>query len=182
VSPQTLYILQNLAAADVEQPWRYAIELQDDGYLAVRPDDDDYALFTQVANQVALQLMPELAMAGTLLNYVTSVVVRTVIDNAASGTNYLTIQGPGSDKAWVLDSVGARNINHNPSIISLYLYLNPTYYPLKSVAGPGVGAWVLHQQPVHLSHDLAIVAEIDGCTAGDVLVLAVSGYEMELVE
>jgi hypothetical protein len=176
-----LYILQNLAAADVEQPWRYAVELQDDGYLAVKPDDEDYALYAQVSKEVALELMPELNMAGTLLNYTTSIVARTSTDNASSGLNTLTIQGPGADEVWVLDRVGARNNNHALTELSIYLYLAPSYYPIVVNVAPAAAQWAVGAGPIHLSHDLAVVAFFVGCTAGDDLELTVSGYEMELI-
>jgi hypothetical protein len=180
VSPQVLYLLQNVAAADVEQSWRYAVELQEDGYLAVTPDDEDYALYAQVSKEVALQLMPELSMAGTLLNYTTSIVARTATTNASSGLNTLTIQGPGSDAVWILDRVGARNLNHANSELSIYLYLSPSYYPVIVNAAPAAAQWVVGAGPIHLSHDLAVVAFFVGCTAGDDLELTISGYEMEL--
>jgi hypothetical protein len=182
VSPRTLYILQNLAAADVEQSWRYAVELQDGGYLAVRPDDDEHALFAQVSKEVALELMPELNMAGTLLNYQESLIVQTSTDNADAGSNTLTIQGPGTDQAWVIDHVSLQDHNHTITDTILYVTNGTVNVILQQGGALVTDAWRHFTDPIHLSHDLALKCLFVGCTAGDDLYLVISGYIMSLVE
>jgi hypothetical protein len=182
VSPQTLYVLQNLAAADVEQSWRYAIELRDDGYLAVRPDDDDYVLFAQIANQVALQLMPELNMAGTLLNYKSDISSEIHIANAAAGQNDLTV-GPVPDgETWVIDVISATDVDHAPTALVFRLYNDVVNIPLEVATAPGASVWVIRFPHLIMSPGWKIQAIFSGCTANDDLYFDVVGYSMSLVE
>jgi hypothetical protein len=177
-----LYVLQNLAAADVEQAWRYAIGLQDDGYLAVRPDDEEYALYAQVSKEVALELMPELNMTGTLLNYAEWFAGETKNLNAGAGANTLGGVQQASGYVAVVEHIAAMNINTNPTYVQIRIDSAAGTIPIKLVTTPGAGAWVVWEGRIHLSSDEQIKADFGGCSAGDDLYLRIRGYTMGLVE
>jgi hypothetical protein len=182
VSPQVLYVLQNLAAEDVEQSWRYAIELRDDGYLAVRPDDPDYALFAQVANQVALQLMPEYQMSGTLLNYKSDISSEIHIANAAAGQNDLSFGPVPDDEAWVIDVISATDVDHAPTALVFRLYNDVVNIPLEVATAPGASVWIIRFLHLIMSPGWKIQAIFYGCTPNDDLYFDMVGYSMSLVQ
>jgi len=65
VSERTLYVLQNLAISEIANSGRYATELLTQGYVPVREEDPEYALFKSVRDAAQLEIL-EVPMAGPI--------------------------------------------------------------------------------------------------------------------
>jgi hypothetical protein len=118
---------------------------------------------------------------GTLLNYKEAILTQTSDDNADAGTNFLEIQGPGTDEAWVIDTITAINNTSGGVAIGLYLGQGSNLQEVGRKSGAAAGDALVTRGPLHLSNDFKIVAGFFNCQAGDDLYLQVSGYAMDLV-
>ena len=58
VSPRTLYLLQNLAGADVTLSSRYALDLLYGGYIPVADTDPEYLLYESVVRELQVEVIP----------------------------------------------------------------------------------------------------------------------------
>lgn len=58
VSPRTLYLLQNLAGADVALSSRYALDLLYAGYIPVADTDPEYLLYESVVRELQVEVIP----------------------------------------------------------------------------------------------------------------------------
>jgi len=181
VSPQVLYLLQNVALVEIANPYRYALSLEESGYYRLEEQDgDEYATFLELVSQTGLQLSEYLAMS-TPLNYKESLVVQTSTTNASAGNNVLSIQGPGSDEVWILDNISVWNANKNLAYIFIYISLGGGVCYLSTLANTLAGIPAYTKGPIHLSNDQALSANFIGCNAGDDLTLQATGYIMELI-
>lgn len=88
VSERTLSVLQNLAAADVTYPARYAKTLYSNRYLKVTPEDSQWELFRSIVNNLQLELemsceiTPVLEEIRDAILAITNASVAIQIDNA----------------------------------------------------------------------------------------------------
>jgi len=181
VSPQVLYALQNVAMAEIADPNRFAVILAYAGYYRLQEfDTDEYAKFLEISNQVALQLSDYLQMS-TPLNFRGPLVVGTLNQNCSAGLNNLALGPPPDGEAWVIQRIGAININTNPAAIQISTGYSGNMLPLITSLSPGVGAWVLFGQELHLGEDSIVSADFSGCNAGDDIYLRMTGYIMELI-
>jgi len=181
VSPQVLYALQNVALAEIADLNRYAVSLADNGYYRLQETDtDEYAAFLEIVSQTGLQLSDYLLMS-TPLNYKSSLLGTASTTNASTGTNTLTISGPGSDEVWIVEAVNAVNSNHQ--VTALLIDINDgstTAYISIDLNWPG-GTTKLVNGRWHVGPGQDIQAVFYGCTAGDDLSLTILGHIMELV-
>jgi hypothetical protein len=182
VSPQVLYVLQNLSALDVQMECRWAVAKAAGGYLRLTTDDTEYPLFLEVVDEIGRQLSERVAGMGTILNYREALVLESSEDNATAGTNTLTIEGPGPEEVWVIDKVYAINTVSPCSAITVWAGFSGNDVPIVSETSPAAGKRVTGQGPVHLSNAFEIKAVFEGCTAGDDLYFRIIGYIMDLVQ
>jgi hypothetical protein len=171
LSGRVLYVLQNLAAQDIGFECRWAVSKEDQGYQRLTTDDAEYATFVDVVSEIGYQLSERAAGMGTLLNYKEAILTQTSDDNADAGTNFLEIQGPGTDEAWVIDTITAINNTSGGVAIGLYLGQGSNLQEVGRKSGAAAGDALVTK----------IVAGFFNCQAGDDLYLQVSGYAMDLV-
>jgi hypothetical protein len=182
VSPQVLYVLNNLSALDVQMECRWATAKAAGGYLRLTTDDTEYPLFLEVVDEVGRQLSERVAGMGTLLNYRESLLTQTSEDNAQAGTNALSIGGPGNDEVWVIDRVTAFNASTAIDMITVSITNGSTLQLQGYQAAPAVGIGAIVDGPIRLSDGLEVIAYFFGCNAGDDLYLQISGYIMDRVQ
>jgi hypothetical protein len=173
-------VLQNLAALDVGLECRWAVELQDGGYQRLTTSDDEYSLFAQVVHDIKYQLADRQYAMGTLLNYSEKLVIQTSNNNCSAGLNILSIQGPGTGEAWIIESFTVINVNTVCSYIltgvgigSIVAWIDQVSNQPAGIQHPVSGRW-------SLSNDAVFQANFYGCQAGDDIYLAISGYKMDL--
>jgi hypothetical protein len=58
VSGRTLYIIQNLAAAEAGFNTRYAVSQVEAGYIPVDPGDDEWPTYIETVNQLGVETVP----------------------------------------------------------------------------------------------------------------------------
>lgn len=181
LSPQVLYVLQNLANQDVAFECRWATELQSLGYIRLTTDDTEYSLFAQVVSDVGLQLRERQAgQLGTLLNFAGTHYQEVFTTSAIAGTNTLSITVPAG-YAWVIETYQVVNINtaNTAIVIAAGDGLGGTVQ-MESFAG-SAGVVQRGHVSVTLSGDNVLNAVFVGCSAGDDIYLRAWGYLMELV-
>lgn len=181
LSPRVLYVLTNLVNLDLAFECRWAVALQQAGYLRLTTDDTEYATFLEVVSQAGRQLSEGQAGMGTVLNFKDTLLLQEIFENASAGANTLSVGGPGEGEAWVIQNVSAYNATSQSSYIFVRIatetqgvYIQTRISPLAGIPDP------LTCQ-IHIAGALELKAVFLGCQAGDDLYLEVAGYVMDLV-
>lgn len=181
VSPQVLYALQNVALAEVADLNRYAVSLADNGYYRLQEADaDEYAAFLEIVSQTGLQLSDYLLMS-TPLNYKAPLLGIASNLNAAAGQNNISIGGPGSDEVFVVENVRMTNQNHAMTFAEIFVTDGSASTVILFQLSPAGAAEIIGNGAWHVGPGQSLIAAFGGCTAGDDLYFAISGYIMELV-
>jgi len=179
VSPKVLYLLQNFAGQDVAFECRWAVERQERGYLRLTSDDAEYPDFLELVHDVGVQTSERAAGMGTLLNYREAQFVQTGENNASAGSNFLTIQGPGADEAWILEHVTLTNVTSSGVSAALYIVSGSNVQQVCPLTNITPSTSLIVSGPISLSEDFAIQAGFFNCQAGDDLVFQATGYIMD---
>lgn len=107
VSERTLYVLQNLAIAEVANPARYAIEFFNQGYVPVQEGDALFTLFKSVRDEAQLEIL-EVGMLGDFYG-IQDAFYAEASDTSAGGTVTLNIGPIAEGEKWQVEVIQLLN-------------------------------------------------------------------------
>ena len=117
---------------------------------------------------------------GILFGYRATVNESISNTNANAGINALNSATVPAGELWIIQLIGAMNVNTACSRIAFFVYRTPTEYPVLDQVTCTANVWVTWAGNVVLKTGDYLKAYFLGCTAGDDIYLRYLGYKVSV--
>jgi len=169
VSERTLYVLHNLAALDIHNHYRYALQPPENGIYSPLTDEEsaEWALYREVAEDAQTQIVE----VGRMPIY--------GIEQAFGSIDTYPVPGAGSydrsfgpvpaGEMWEIQALDAVCVGSNPSVINFRFISEWTTLTIQTAASPGNGINVLWAGRIVVSAGHLVTFNYQGVGAGSTL-------------